>query len=368
MLGMGMARKTWFGVMTLLLVAMSPTGAFAQVQLKPEPLDPDAPPFSVGEQPVQLGYIRLDQGLVTTLELHNEGDEPLTIQKIVTGCKCTTIDPMNPVVPAHGSTTLVIEHNPEPYVHGWTKQFRIQTVEKPRNWYSFVCQATCGYAIQLNKGASPRIADVTGNITAESIDQRPFRVLAVQGQPPMLQDFDPVKDEPRNNYVIQYDLGQDAAHGMALPALVIETDHPEAPMIAMTVTGKTLRRVLDAQPVSWRPHEDYLLLNTVEPGGPGIERTFQLQRTRTLPGETPELSIELSGFDGQASPLVADVVRVVPTPDGRGGEFDVTCVFRVKEGAAPGFVENVAVISQGAQFTQLPVFARVAGASGEAPR
>lgn len=328
--------------------------------------DPDAPPFSVGQQPVQLGYIRLDQGIVTTLELTNESDEPFTITKIVTGCTCTKIEAMNDLVPAHGSTTLVIEHNPEPWVHGWTKMFRVQTAERPKNWYQFVCQATCGYAIQLNRGAAPRIAEPKGNITAASIDERPFRVLAVQGQPPVLHEFDPSKDEPRDNYIIQYDLGEAAAQGLCASALVIETDHPEAPMVALQLTGKTMVRALDAEPMSWRPHDPYLLLNTLEAGGAGVERTFELRRTRAAAGRVPVFEVQLSGLDGEPSPLEADVISVVPVPDGRSGDFEVTCVFRAKAGSAPGFYENLAVISQGAQFTQLPVFGRVAGASGPA--
>ena len=324
------------------------------------------PPFSVGEQPIQLGYLLLGQTSTTMIELKNEGDEPFTIQKIITGCNCTKIEAMNNFVPAGGSTTLVIDHEPYPYIHGWTKAFRIQTIERPDYWYQFVCRATCGYAVQLNKGASPRVVTETGNITAQSIDGQPFRITSVHGQPPVLQDFNPATDELRNNYIIEFDLEKICPLGTFGAALVMETDHPDAPMIAMLLGNPDLRRSLDAQPQSWRPFEDYLLTGNVKPGGDWVEHTFTLKRTRALEGELPTLNAEMSGFDGEASPREVEVLDVIPTPEGRDGDYDVTVRMRAKADAEAGFFENVLVISQGTQFTQLCVYGRVGTPDAEA--
>ncbi len=327
--------------------------------------DNEPPPFSVGAEPLQLGYILLDERFTTMIELNNEGDEPFTIQKIISGCVCSSVEAMNDVVPAHGSTTLVLDHDPYPYAHGWTKQIRIQTVERPDYWYTFVIQATCGRAVQLNRSTTQWVMKPSGNITASSIDGRPFRILSVHGKVPVLEGFDPAEDEPRSEYVIQYDLGEAARQGNFSVALVIETDHPDAPMVALRLYDKNMRRSYSADPRSWKPFENYVLVGPLPGDGAWVEKTFTLKRTMAPPGELPLLHVQMIATEpGLPVGMDVELVNIVLPEDAPRGDFDVTVRFRTREGAPSGFTEQILVITQDERFTQLPVYGRVMDATG----
>ena len=325
----------------------------------------EEPPFSIGEEPLHLGYVRLGEIFVTEIELRNEGDESFTLADIATGCSCTKIEWMNPVVPAGGSTTLILEHDPYPYVHGWTKQIRIQTHERPKHWFRAVIRAHCGYAVQLNRGAGPLVDRPTGTITAESVDDIPFRVTSVHGLTPTLQGVDSADGEARTNYLIDYDLTAMGQPGEFGAAFVIETDHPGAEMIALRMHPK-VRRSFMADPPGWRVEDPYVLAGRLPDDGGWVERTFTLKRTRVEEGEIPELGVEMMSLHGTAEPrLEAEIVSVMKDPEVRErGEFEVTVRFRAKADAPVGFAEEVLVLSHAAHFTQLCVYGRIGDPEG----
>ena len=75
---------------------------------------------------------------------------------------------------------------------------------------------------------------LSGQVVVESIDGRPFTISAANRQLPKYINFDPATDEPRNIYVLQWDVSQYTQQTM--PAWwVIETDHPDCPVVDVWV-------------------------------------------------------------------------------------------------------------------------------------
>jgi hypothetical protein len=63
----------------------------------------------------------------------------------------------------------------------------------------------------------------------QSTDGKPFRICSTHGMPPRYVGFDPATDEPRSQYLVEYDV---ADLGDRIPRYwVVETDRADAPLV-----------------------------------------------------------------------------------------------------------------------------------------
>jgi hypothetical protein len=78
-----------------------------------------------------------------------------------------------------------------------------------------------------------------GQTIIESIDKQPFRICAVGGKRANLVGFDPEKDAPRNQYILDWDFERDFAPGEAKRYWLIETDREDCPLVDIFVRHET---------------------------------------------------------------------------------------------------------------------------------
>jgi hypothetical protein len=182
-------------------------------------------------------------------------------------------------------------------------------------------------------------------MTLDSIEGRPFTVIAINGRPPIFTDFDPAHDRPRAQYVVGYDFSDLAP--VDLPRRVmVETDHPGARMIdvqAMIAGAPKL-----SLPHKWRPVRDHIVMGSIPMDKPS--QTIMVMTGRPLvPGEK---------FTCRSRSLNArvDIVGAYPPKEGGGIQIDLKITPR---GGCEGFLHAIVDITLENDQTSLEIFARV---------
>ena len=104
---------------------------------------------------------------------------------------------------------------------------------------------------------------MSGRIVVESIDGRPFTIFAANREPPQYLGFDPETDEPRNAYVLEWDVSPTAEKPLPVWWL-IETDHPDCPVVDVWVRHiDNLPERVPGRP--WRLQPQHFVLNGLAP-------------------------------------------------------------------------------------------------------
>jgi hypothetical protein len=180
---------------------------------------------------VDFGVTRPGSKLRTEFRLINPTDAPIRILAAAPTCQCTTVKVSNQTIPPRGAigipATLQV-----PNTTG-LKQAAINTVLEPNvAGPRLTLTAVAAYAVRTDPLYVDALAPerMTGQVVVESTDGRPFRVLSVNGQPPLLES----PDAAAVRHVVGYDLTGETPETMP-KWLLFETDHPEAPMLEMRV-------------------------------------------------------------------------------------------------------------------------------------
>lgn len=282
-----------------------------------------------------------------TVTFVNSGNEPIVLERAQGECSCTDatiLQNTKPFGPGEQIEVLVgVEYPREAGLY--TKTFYVYEKGNPAP-YPVQFDFEVGYAIKINGG--PKYAIVVergGRLTLESRTRQPFRVISISGMAPVFEGFDPATDPLRDNYSLMYSLND--VRKEDLPRwLVIETDHPDAEMMAIPARISGWRPILDK--TAWHPMDEFITMGTIS--GQGPTRTSMLFSGKpVLPGKrivvkssNPELSVRVIG---------------ARRPDRGGGmvvDFDIAPMRDVK-----GFVSSVLTVEYDDAETGFDVFARV---------
>jgi len=177
--------------------------------------DVDGPP------PLRLEPEVLDFGIVPPsvtkegiVKLVNTSSKELEILTVQPSCKCTTLEDMSGrKIPAGGSIEL--RANMKAQSAPGRKGAEIKVLI---DGYTQVVTVQLKQEVSLPVRVSPSYLNVvkgnptTGRTVIESIDKQPFTICAVGGRRPNLVGFDPSKDAPRNQYILDWDFERDFAH------------------------------------------------------------------------------------------------------------------------------------------------------------
>ncbi len=177
-----------------------------------------------------------------------------------------------------------------------------------------------------------------GKIKIESVDGRPFRVLSVNGGPPSLVGFDPSTDEITNKYVLEWDLRDldpdtclDRSGKPLRPWYVIETDHPDAPLVDVLVRHRciTPERSRSRPWVLQRQEE---VLGALEPGAAasftigikpsGAATTDQELAIDAVTVDEGPVTAVLGGLEGEGEQAEYRI-EVTPDVDHRGFFYSI---------------------------------------------
>ena len=218
--------------------AAKPTGGSTPRTVQSAAASPVVSPSMTEEPPLVLDPPVLDLGVVppnTAAEgavmLINRGTEPLLILAAEPSCKCTTLDDIAGTTIAPGeSTELRAVLDESPNIGPKTAQIKLLV-----DGYPVVKVVELKAEISLPVRPVPSLINAVrgqnrkGRVVVESIDGSPFSICGFHGATPTFLGFDPAADAPRSKYVLAYDL--DTIAEPYPRYLVIETDHPEAPIV-----------------------------------------------------------------------------------------------------------------------------------------
>ena len=239
--------------------AMNPSG-WPPVEFEPAVMD-----FGI------LGPGQVAQG---TVKIWNVGEEPLRILTSRTSCGCTVTDDLGGrVIPPGSFTEFITAMDPKSGLG--PKQESLRMIFKDYEWvvvdYSF--RAELALPVRVSPpflAASTRddsggwTQTASGTVDLSSIDGSPFSILRAYHDDPQYVDFNPATDEPRNTYTIKWNLDQFA--GGPIPWFwVIETDHPDAPVVDVRIRhSSAMPAQVPTRP--WQPKDQRVLVDFIRNG------------------------------------------------------------------------------------------------------
>jgi len=222
----------------------APSGAAPAQQAKPtetqadsdEPKD-EAPPITLDPPVLDFGIVPPSQSKSGSVKLINTGTKELEILTVQPSCKCTTLEDISgKKIPVGGFIELKAEIKAQS--SPGTKKAEVKVLI---DGYTQVVNIVLRNEVSLPVRVSPAYLNVvqgqptTGRLIVESIDNKPFRICSVGGKAPNLVGFDPSKDEPRNQYLLDWDFKRDFPEGKAPRYWLIETDRADAPLLDVFV-------------------------------------------------------------------------------------------------------------------------------------
>ncbi len=200
-----------------------------------------APPVLVEPAIIQMGLLKPGESASGTTQLRNIGDEPLQIVASRASCRCTSVNLALTWIQPGESVPLTARYDASSSLGQKTESVRVrfagysELLEVP-------VQAEVAMAVRAVPSYLRAVEALIGTITIESVDGRPFSILAMHGEPPQFVGFIAAVDPPRNLYEVKWDLTRysgtncvDAA-GNPMPWWwVVETDHPDCPVFDLQV-------------------------------------------------------------------------------------------------------------------------------------
>ena len=201
-----------------------------------EPKD-EAPPITLDPPVLDFGIVPPSETKVGVVKLINTGTRELEILTVQPSCKCTTLEDLSgKKIPVGGFVELKAEMKAQSSPGGKKADVKVLI-----DGYTQVVNIVLRNEVSLPVRVSPAYLNVvqgqpqTGRLVVESIDKKPFKICSVGGKPPNLVGFDPSKDEPRNQYLVDWDFKRDFPSGVAPRYWLIETDRADCPLIDVFV-------------------------------------------------------------------------------------------------------------------------------------
>ena len=296
-------------------------------------LPPDAP-FGFDPPALKFGLVAMNKELQGSFTVTNQSKRELHLLAMKPDCKCTTVADLAGTRIAPGDSVVI-----EPVIDARSYP------GKANSEIVFLFEGYDPVRYQISSDVSRAVrtepsflqvdydSALAGVVTVESIDDRPFRILAVdQGEVPYADSFDPKTDAPRNSYLLAWDMSiydsKDCtdANGRRMPRYwVIETDHPEAPLVDLRVRNLNCTLPEGFGRRQWMLSEQRVVLDDI-PAGESREFTVDLKwRRNSKPSDTIGRVESLSeAFAASLLPLevagdeITCRVRVTPRSDYRG--------------------------------------------------
>jgi hypothetical protein len=305
-------------------------------EMPSEPAEAKVPPPVTFDPPeLNFGVIPPDTELHGTVQIRNTGDAPLTIRSMRADCKCTTVEDLTGKIIEPGGSlelTAVVDARS----HQGTKRNEIRFLFEGYEDYGPVAVkilSEVAGAIRMDPAYFDLTTQWTGELALHSGDGRPFRILAANGAPPVYaDDFDPARDEPRSDYLLSWDMTMydpmtcEDAEGNRMPNWwVVETDHPEAPIVDVFVRHNPCTLPEPPEGRMWYLSERRVLLGELAVGESAEFTVYMKWRGDQGPADTiGQVRSESGQFDATMVELdrvgerITCRVRVTPRADLRG--------------------------------------------------
>lgn len=255
----------------------------------------NSPPTTVfcPEPDKDFGVVPPGSKLEHTFLLVNPTNEPVLIRKVVPTCQCTTASVVEgKYIPANGSLPMPVTLQ-IPSTTG-IKKAAVNMILSSGVGPRLTLNAESAYAVRTIPpyiNAFDRPENMSGAVVVSSVDGKPFRVLSVARSKPKFLNDAGEGDIPRAQHVLQYDLSTYKCENMP-KWLLIETDHPNAPLIEIRIRHTCTKLKHQMQPNSIAMNFDGWIANVgaIPIGGSG-EFTIEI---KDFPGQKIDSVISLS--------------------------------------------------------------------------
>jgi hypothetical protein len=210
-----------------------------------------------GWPPIEFEPPALDFGILPpggtgrgSVKIWNVGSVPLAIYRGIVSCGCTHADRLDGRVIAPGSftefnTTMDMKSGLGEKREKLTIFFRGYERVQPPVIYDFTAEVSLPVRAvppHLTAYDDATGGDIlSGEFTLDSLDGRPFRILAVNGEPPVFADDGAAAGEPRSRYTLKWDLTPYAARGEVPWFWIVETDREDCPIIDLRVRHRSTK-------------------------------------------------------------------------------------------------------------------------------
>ena len=299
------------------------------------------PPIEFHPNVLDFGTIQPGQRVRSNVYVQNVSDKALNVQYAKPDCSCTAASLSSNTIAPGQPVALEVEYHANAVMGPWKGEVRVgiegydMVVLPAKAVIAMAVRADPPYISAL-PDLETRVRPLTGKYTVSSIDQQPFRILAVNGEPVPYVDFDPAKDQPRHTYELTWDFSaidlracRDKS-GRRIPGwIVIETDHPQCALLDIEVRHECNMRALPKPTDTWRILEKRALMGAMKAGEPAqFEVVAKWIPTRshdpikTVLAETPQFSAELAGVEEVPDGFVCKV-RITPNPSHKGLVYGV---------------------------------------------
>ena len=279
-----------------------------------------------GWPPVEFEPANLNFGIVPphtigkgTAKIWNVGDQPLRIVKSITSCGCTSTESLaGRVIPPGGFIEFNTEMEMKTGLGTKKEKVTLYFEGYDRAPVPFFFHAEVARPVRV---IPPYVDAVnqrrTGTVEVTSLDNRPFQILKAHGLAPQFVGFDPAANEPRTRYTLKWDMGQ--FDRQRVPWFwIIETDHPDAPIVDVRLRHESTRPVQD-RTRSWQPKDHRILIDLVR-NGESVEiitkheyatNRTPMPQTARVQSLSAILDVELIGVE-QKGQLLEFRLRVTP--------------------------------------------------------
>lgn len=293
------------------------------------------PPIELRPGTIDLGTIGPNETVIGRTVIQNVSDKPLRIVASRASCSCTSVNLPNVTLAPGESVPLEAQYKSTAGLG--VKNAAVRVLFEGYDLIEIPIHVLIALPMRAEPAFISALPDqdgrphLLGEYEVYSADEKPFRILAVDGGPVPYLDFDPQKDEPRNRYRLRWDFtGYDAhtcrnANGRQLqPVIVVETDHPECPVFDLEVRHECVRRRI-AQTDTWALQERRILMEGVAPGETREYEVTAKWLPRQRPGdivqaavsESDQFSVELAEVKRVADGFIC-TLRITPSPGHQG--------------------------------------------------
>ena len=302
----------------------------------PIPVVLGQPPIEFDPPVLDLGEVRPNQRVSGTIFIQNLSDKALKILSSKADCTCTTVDLANTVIGPGERISFRADYNSSAAmgVKGSAVRVKIDGYDPAevgiKAFVTMPVKAEPPYIMAVPDANG--VLATSGEYTVGSLDQKPFTILAVNGEKPTYVDYDPASGEKRNSYRVKWDFSTVDpstcldSNGKKMPGwIVVETDHPDCPVFDLEIRHECNRRAKPGRTDSWYVPEKRVLLGGLKDGE---SREFEVMAkwlprkpmndpVKTILSESPQFKAELVEVLPQADGMICKV-RLTATPGHKG--------------------------------------------------
>jgi hypothetical protein len=313
--------------------------------VKPKAVEEPPAPVVFDPPVLDLGVLRPNQRTTGQVMIRNVGDKPVTIRETRASCTCTSVNLRNVVIEPGKEVALPASFNGQSIVG--EKRASVRVLIDGYAIADLPVHVRITSPIVVEPSAIDAQSASMGEFSVTSVEGKPFSVLAVNGEAPDYVDFVPGRDEPRAKYRIRWDLSSFDSEtcrngiGQLMPGwFLVETDHPDVPVMDMEVRHKCNTRIKAGVPAigqSWLISQKSAMIGQVKAGQSTefivgvtrLPRAVGNDPVVSVRSESPDIDVELLGLH-QQSDMVELQVRVTPKGDHRGALYAPIRFFSAK--------------------------------------